>query len=106
MNNHNICYVYCFRIRPQIAREIIDSCRICTTVTPDEPQITLGTDKSFTYDYVFDISSDQQTVYEKCAAPLVKGSLEGYNATILAYGQVIIDYVLIIATNEVLIRYR
>lgn len=77
-----------YRIRPQIAREIIDSCRICTTVTPAEPQITLGTDKSFTYDYVFDIQNDQQTVYEQCAAPLVKGSLEGYNATILAYGQV------------------
>ncbi|XP_065212787.1 kinesin-like protein KIF21A [Planococcus citri] len=75
------------RIRPQIAREIIDSCRICTSVTPGEPQITLGTDKSFTYDYVFDMQDDQQTVYEKCAAPLVKGSLEGYNATILAYGQ-------------------
>lgn len=57
-------------------------------MTPSEPQITLGTDKSFTYDYVFDMQDDQQMVYEKCAAPLVRGSLEGYNATILAYGQV------------------
>lgn len=47
------------RIRPQIPREIIDMCRICTFVTPGEPQVVLGTDKAFTFDYVFDTISDQ-----------------------------------------------
>lgn len=47
------------RIRPQIPREIIDNCRICTFVTPGEPQVVLGTDKAFTFDYVFDTNSDQ-----------------------------------------------
>lgn len=47
------------RIRPQIPREIIDMCRICTQVTPGEPQVVLGTDKAFTFDYVFDTNSDQ-----------------------------------------------
>lgn len=64
-------------------------CRICTTVTPGEPQVTLGTDKSFTYDYVFDTDADQLSIYETCAKSLVQGSLEGYNATVFAYGQVI-----------------
>lgn len=34
-------------------------CRVCTAVTPNEPQITLGIDKSFTFDYVFDIDAVQ-----------------------------------------------
>lgn len=34
-------------------------CRICTFVTPGEPQVVLGTDKAFTFDYVFDTASDQ-----------------------------------------------
>ncbi|XP_075217567.1 kinesin-like protein 31E isoform X2 [Lycorma delicatula] len=75
------------RIRPQVAREVIDMCRVCTSVTPGEPQVTLGSDKSFTYDYVFDMQQTQEQVYETCARALVQGSLEGYNATLLAYGQ-------------------
>ena len=47
------------RIRPQIPRELIDMCRICTEVTPDEPQILLGSDKIFTFDHVFDMSGNQ-----------------------------------------------
>ena len=69
-------------------------CRVCTAVTPGEPQVTLGNDKSFTYDYVFDMEHDQETVYETCARNLVEGSLEGYNATILAYGQVSVSVII------------
>lgn len=67
---------------------MIDGCRICTNVTPGEPQVTLGSDKSFTYDFVFDTHENQQTLYENCASSLVAGALQGYNATVLAYGQV------------------
>ena len=76
------------RIRPQIAREVIDACRVCTAVTPGEPQVTLGSDKAFTYDYVFDMGLDQGSVYDTCVHDLVESSLDGYNATVLAYGQV------------------
>lgn len=62
-------------------------CRICTQVTPNEPQIVLGTDKAFTYDFVFDTESMQSDVYEKCVENLVEGAMKGYNATVLAYGQ-------------------
>lgn len=75
------------RIRPQLAREVIDMCRVCTVVTPGEPQVTIGADKSFTYDFVFDTESDQGSVFQTTVAPLVNGSLQGYNATVLAYGQ-------------------
>lgn len=63
-------------------------CRICTDVTPGEPQITLGRDKSFTYDYVFDMHDNQETIYDTCVGSLIEGTLSGYNATVLAYGQV------------------
>jgi hypothetical protein len=61
VNNFLIPQLFHFknRIRPQIPREIIDMCRICTFVTPGEPQVVLGTDKAFTFDYVFDTTSDQ-----------------------------------------------
>lgn len=62
-------------------------CRICTQVTPNEPQIVLGTDKAFTYDYVFDVESSQTEIYTNCVERLVNGALKGYNATVLAYGQ-------------------
>ncbi|CAK8681521.1 unnamed protein product [Clavelina lepadiformis] len=75
------------RIRPQLAREKIEACRICTYVTPGEPQVTLGKDKAFTYDYVYDTPTEQHTVYETCIESLIEGCFEGYNATVLAYGQ-------------------
>ncbi|XP_076656958.1 kinesin-like protein 31E isoform X4 [Halictus rubicundus] len=75
------------RIRPQVAREVIDMCRICTQVPPGEPQVFLGPDKAFTYDYVFDTGIGQCTIYDTCVARLVEGALDGYNATVLAYGQ-------------------
>ena len=52
-------YVIVSRIRPQSAREVIDMCRTCTTVTPGEPQVILGADKAFTYDFVFDTNAAQ-----------------------------------------------
>ncbi|XP_011860622.1 PREDICTED: kinesin-like protein KIF21A isoform X3 [Vollenhovia emeryi] len=75
------------RIRPQVAREVIDMCRICTQVPQGEPQVFLGPDKAFTYDYVFDTPVNQGTIYETCVRRLVEGALDGYNATVFAYGQ-------------------
>ncbi|XP_043277094.1 kinesin-like protein KIF21A isoform X2 [Venturia canescens] len=75
------------RIRPQVARELIDMCRICTQVPPGEPQVFLGPDKAFTYDHVFDTGVGQELIYDSCVARLVEGALDGYNATVLAYGQ-------------------
>lgn len=83
-------FYYVLRIRPQIPREVIDMCRVCTFVTPGEPQIVLGDDKAFTFDYVFDIDSFQAEVYSSCVERLVDGALKGYNATVLAYGQVVV----------------
>uniref|UniRef100_A0A8C7X843 Kinesin motor domain-containing protein n=1 Tax=Oryzias sinensis TaxID=183150 RepID=A0A8C7X843_9TELE len=75
-------------IRPQLAKEKIEGCHICTYVMPGEPQVVLGKDKAFTFDYVFDMESQQETIYTHCTEKLIEGCFEGYNATIFAYGQV------------------
>ncbi|TNN00142.1 hypothetical protein fugu_011388 [Takifugu bimaculatus] len=75
------------RIRPQLAREKIEGCHICTYVMPGEPQVILGKDKAFTYDYMFDMDSQQDAIYTTCTEKLIDGCFEGYNATVFAYGQ-------------------
>ncbi|XP_076446374.1 chromosome-associated kinesin KIF4A-like isoform X2 [Babylonia areolata] len=75
------------RARPLIPREENEGCQTCLWFHPDEPQVILGKDKAFTYDYVFSPSQNQQDVYNKSAQQLVKSIFEGYNATVLAYGQ-------------------
>uniref|UniRef100_A0A8C2ULJ2 Kinesin-like protein KIF21A n=1 Tax=Chinchilla lanigera TaxID=34839 RepID=A0A8C2ULJ2_CHILA len=69
------------------AKEKIEGCHICTSVTPGEPQVFLGKDKAFTFDYVFDIDSQQEQIYTQCIEKLIEGCFEGYNATVFAYGQ-------------------
>uniref|UniRef100_A0A8I6AJU2 Kinesin family member 21B n=1 Tax=Rattus norvegicus TaxID=10116 RepID=A0A8I6AJU2_RAT len=75
------------RIRPQLSKEKIEGCHICTSVTPGEPQVLLGKDKAFTYDFVFDLDTWQEQIYSTCVSKLIEGCFEGYNATVLAYGQ-------------------
>ena len=73
------------RIRPLLARERDGS--ECVEKVDGEPQIVVDGRRSFTYDFAFEPSSEQEEVYEQCVAPLVGAWFEGYNATVLAYGQ-------------------
>ncbi|XP_061164849.1 chromosome-associated kinesin KIF4-like [Saccostrea echinata] len=75
------------RARPLIQKETNEGCQVCVGFTPDEPQIILGKDKAFTYDYVFNPSHSQPYVYQESVFPLIKHIFKGYNATVLAYGQ-------------------
>lgn len=44
---------------------------------------------SFTFDHVYgSTASPSAAMYQECVAPLVDGLFQGYNATVLAYGQV------------------
>ncbi|XP_036926382.1 kinesin-like protein KIF21B isoform X5 [Sturnira hondurensis] len=81
------CVKVAVRIRPQLSKEKIEGCHICTSVTPGEPQVLLGKDKAFTYDFVFDLDTWQEHIYTTCVRRLVEGCFDGYNATVLAYGQ-------------------
>nr|XP_012803214.2 chromosome-associated kinesin KIF4A-like [Jaculus jaculus] len=75
------------RCRPLVPREIGEGCQMCLSFVPGKPQVVVGTDKSFTYDFVFDPSTEQEEIFNTAVAPLIKSLFKGYNATILAYGQ-------------------
>lgn len=65
------------RVRPLTQKEQLLNCTECISFIPNEPQVLVGTDKSFTYDYVFSNDSEQQEVYVKAASPLLEKFIEG-----------------------------
>ena len=100
------------RVRPPLQREIDSYYGFSpiVTVSPDHKQISileylgaasndmereqdiqenpgLVTYHHFTFDYVYDQDSTQVQVYDNTARAAVLSVLEGYNATLLAYGQ-------------------
>jgi hypothetical protein len=89
LSNSSTCVRVAVRVRPLSTREQIELCKVCTHVTPGEPQVTLGSkdDKSFTYDYVFDMHEAQNAIFANSVRTLLDGCLDGFNATVLAYGQ-------------------
>jgi Kinesin motor domain len=51
-------------------------------------QVQIGT-HSFTFDHVYgSAGAPSSAIFDECVAPLVDGLFQGYNATVLAYGQV------------------
>ncbi len=94
------------RVRPMAAKELLANSKDCVEIIPGTSQIIVGggpasavgtetiynfTQKSFTFDYLFDENSSQEDLYNLSVAPLVDRFMEGFNATILAYGQVQLD---------------
>ena len=65
------------RVRPQLAKEIIDACKTCVNKTPDEPQVWMGSNKAFTYDFVYDIESTQHEICDETVQDLIEGCFEG-----------------------------
>jgi len=81
-------FFFIIRIRPLLCREVAEGSQTCVSVTPGKPQIRMGSDQTFTFDYVFDMDSSQEIVYETAVAQLIEESFQGFNVTVLAYGQV------------------
>ena len=75
------------RVRPLNNKEKIESPGICVKVNSNDKIITIGADRSFTFDQVFEMESFQEDLFNGCAKDLVLRIFKGYNATILAYGQ-------------------
>ncbi|XP_056263113.1 kinesin family member 4 [Pseudoliparis swirei] len=75
------------RCRPLVPKETNEGCQCCLTFVPGQPQVIVGTEKAFTYDYVFDPTAEQEEVFNTIVSPLLCGLFKGYHATVLAYGQ-------------------
>lgn len=94
------------RVRPPLPRELGGNFVNVIRVDPDCHRIAISENAAaldestlsnpaatysghvFTFDHVYDQQSSQKTVYETTAKAVVESSLQGYNATIFAYGQV------------------
>jgi hypothetical protein len=90
------------RVRPSNPRELRSSTSSsssfsekesplnCLRVADDEMTISLyskGDAKNFTYDYSANENVYQETIFEQVGLPITKRCLQGYNGTILCYGQ-------------------
>ncbi|RUS72535.1 hypothetical protein EGW08_019702 [Elysia chlorotica] len=75
------------RCRPLIKKELDEGCQSCLHTISGEPQVVLGKDRAFTYDFAFGPTDPQVDVYNLSCRKLIKSIFKGYNATILAYGQ-------------------
>ncbi len=65
------------RSRPLINKELAEGCQICLQFVEGEPQVILGSDRAFTYDYVFGPDTSQDFVYETSVCKLVQGLFKG-----------------------------
>ncbi|KAJ0397964.1 hypothetical protein P43SY_003872 [Pythium insidiosum] len=90
----------CVRVRPLNAKERQEQTKNCLRLaaSPDglsspgeahsQPQqIIVGKDRAFTFDAVFGVDTAQHQVFRAAVEPLVDCFMQGYNATVLAYGQ-------------------
>lgn len=59
-------------------KEILSNATETITFIPDVPQIIVGKDHTFTYDYVFDTQTEQQHIYETSVLPLTEKFVDGY----------------------------
>lgn len=78
------------RIRPLNEKELaLTTYGTCVRCTSEQNIDIIVDDAShvFSFDRVFGPESDQLSVFEYTAIPLINDVLFGYNATIFAYGQ-------------------
>eukprot|EP00878_Enallax_costatus_P046848 GHUV01057151.1.p1 GENE.GHUV01057151.1~~GHUV01057151.1.p1 ORF type:complete len:170 (+),score=41.91 GHUV01057151.1:203-712(+) len=74
------------RARPLVRRERLEGAKTCVEVDEAAGAVVFGSQRRFTFDHVFGPNSTQDQVYETCVSDLVDAVVEGYNATVLAYG--------------------
>jgi kinesin family protein 3/17 len=82
------------RCRPENSREKALKCKTAVDVDEERNQVFLkkagaGTkqDKPFTFDGSYGSDSKTSTIYAESAASLIESVIEGFNATVFAYGQ-------------------
>jgi len=90
------------RVRPMLPRELAAGDSSCIQSRVSQNSITVGLDKSFSFDKVFGIESKQEEIFDVCVKNLVLSSFAGYNATVLAYGQTCSGKTFTMGTDPVL----
>ncbi|XP_054467688.1 kinesin-like protein kif7 [Anoplopoma fimbria] len=75
------------RVRPLLPKERLHCHESCITVDSELGQVTLGHDRNFLCDYLFEETCCQEDVYSSSVQPLIDAFFQGFNATVFAYGQ-------------------
>ncbi|XP_061600139.1 kinesin-like protein kif7 [Cololabis saira] len=75
------------RVRPLLPKELLHCDESCITVDPELQRVTLGHDRHFVCDFLFEETCCQEKVYSVCVQPLIDAFFQGFNATVFAYGQ-------------------
>ncbi|GET89303.1 kinesin, putative [Leishmania tarentolae] len=71
----------------QIVPEHPNSITLCDALDTEDGRGAVYSRQSYTFDHVHETDATQKDVYELSARPAVLSVLEGYNATLMAYGQ-------------------
>uniref|UniRef100_A0A3Q0R4X4 Kinesin family member 7 n=1 Tax=Amphilophus citrinellus TaxID=61819 RepID=A0A3Q0R4X4_AMPCI len=75
------------RVRPLLPKELLHCHESCITVDPELCRVTLGHDRHFLCDFLFEETCNQEEVYSVSVQPLIDSFFQGFNATVFAYGQ-------------------
>lgn len=84
--------VFC-RFRPNTDTELEFSIDPLYSISPDNKSLSIishfnyNDPLTFTFDYIFDTEATQFDVHQKAGLPIIEAVMEGFNGTILAYGQ-------------------
>ncbi|KAM7424031.1 hypothetical protein PAMA_000410 [Pampus argenteus] len=75
------------RVRPLLPKELLHCHESCITVDSELCRVTLGHDRHFLCDFLFEETCCQDEVYCMSVQPLIDAFFQGFNATVFAYGQ-------------------
>ncbi|KAK1382499.1 kinesin-like protein KIN-UC [Heracleum sosnowskyi] len=81
------------RLRPRTAEDLVTEADFadCVEIQPELKKLKLRknnwSSEAYKFDEVFSGGASQRRIYEVVAKPVVESVLEGYNGTIMAYGQ-------------------
>lgn len=75
------------RVRPLNAREHLAGSNEVLIVGSDGRSLLAAPDRQFSFDHVYGTGTEQTTIFEELARPVLTGFMEGFNCTIFAYGQ-------------------
>ncbi|KAF7727594.1 hypothetical protein EC973_007355 [Apophysomyces ossiformis] len=88
------------RVRPLTEQEKQHCGNAVISFVPGQPQIIVGNDRSFTFDYTYPPSAEQQEVYDTCVVPLLNKFIEGQTGSGKTYSMGIGLDSAVNATNE------
>jgi hypothetical protein len=86
------CIRVIIRCRPLSEQEVKDGRELAVKMNFKTGEVIVNKPgeeipKVFTFDSVYDWTSEQETIFAETAYPIIENVLQGYNGTIFAYGQ-------------------